>query len=238
MVWFLIIFLGIILVLIIIAVIGSGKDKRQRQVDFVEKRENEEFSSTSHKKIYVDLYLDIMKLEEDLKNFKPSIGVKTISQINKDYHDNIKEILKSDELKEVYLIESRKEELQPILAELLSKKPVKWKSEAFFSYNLIMAKGVFFHEELEKNKEEKIINEEIDENNKLKDDQNNVLDNTNNDKIDILKEIEDDKNISITTKDEYSKLTIPQIKVILNDNNIAFNSKMKKQDLILLLEEK
>ncbi len=206
---FLIIFFGIILFLIVIAVVGSRKDKKEKQVEMFQRKEDDELSKESYEYVYIKLYETILKLNDELKNFKPSVGIKSMSQINQEAQDVIDEILNSDELKKLYLVEERKEEIKPLIDELKSVQPKRWEQDAFFAWNVIMAKG----KNIVDSKSENKSNEELVEKNE---------------------EISLEENMREETS--YSKLTVTEIKDLLNEKNIEFKSSLKKQELIELLE--
>lgn len=141
---FLVIFFGIVIALIAIAIYGSKKDKQKRLLNVAEWKENDNLSKDRHIYLYLRLNYILENLEEDLNDFKPSVGTKTIGSINKQAYDMIKEISESEDLKNVYLINERRDEFKPIIDSFLQIQPSKWEREAFFAYNLVKNKSEAF----------------------------------------------------------------------------------------------
>ncbi len=151
---FLLLFFGIILFLIVVAIVGSRKEKVEKNVRVFEHNKNDELSQQAYEDIYIDLYKSILDLDDQLKNFKPSIGTKSISQINNEFAEKIKDLINSDKLKDLYLIVERKEEFEPIIKQLHNTQPKKWQNDAYFAYNVIKEKGKFLLEKKEQENNE------------------------------------------------------------------------------------
>ncbi len=151
---FLLLFFGIILFLIVVAIVGSKKEKTEKNVRIFEYNENNELSKKAYEDIYISLYKSILDLEQQLKNFKPSVGTKSISQINNEFSSSIKDLVNSKKLKDLYLISERREEFEPVIKELEKIQPKKWQNEAYFAYNIIKEKGKFLLQKKEEEKKE------------------------------------------------------------------------------------
>src|ERR1051325_3075342 len=112
---FITLFFLIIIVLVIVAVFGSKKDKQKQQIDLMKKKKDDKVSKENSIKVIFKLFLLVDIVSKDLKNFKPSIGIKSIGDINNSALQVIK----------IYLIPERENELKPILEELKKVKPAK-----------------------------------------------------------------------------------------------------------------
>ncbi len=80
-------------------------------------------ADTNRVLIFSSLNKIIIDLNEELKNFKPSVGTKSLGQINTDCAKKIKNLTNSKEVKEIFVFEDYKLELKPILEELNKVKP-------------------------------------------------------------------------------------------------------------------
>lgn len=140
-VWiFLAIFFGIIGVLVIVAVIGSKKDKNEKLIENSKRKKIRVSAETNRIIIFISLNEAFKNLEKELKDFKPSIGIKSLGDINKEYGNIVKSILQSSEFKEVCYSEDYSNEMKPIIKELNSNKPSTWSKEATFALGLVNAK--------------------------------------------------------------------------------------------------
>ena len=150
---FIVIFFGIIIILVIVAFVGSKKDKQERLIDNDKKRTTSSKAEKSRVIVFVSLEKMINDLSNELKDFVPSIGIKSLGDINKEYSHKIKKIQHSKELKEVYDDPDYKIELKHAIGSLSKHKPSSWSknSDVQFSLNLIKAKTIV----LLKNKEYK-----------------------------------------------------------------------------------
>ncbi len=137
---FLAIFFGIIFILVIVAIVGSKKDKNEKMVEADKVDKQTTRSNDGRIKIFASLNKLISNLEKELENFQPSVGVKSLGDINKFYTNEIKAISHSNELKDVYKIPDYKIELEPIINELFKSKPSNWSKDAQFSINLVLVK--------------------------------------------------------------------------------------------------
>lgn len=137
---FLIIFFGIIIALVIVAVIGSRKDKIEKLVENDRRRKIREQATSDRVAIFSALNQLVDSLNAELKDFKPSVGMKSLGDINKEYHHTVKVIAHSKELKNVYHSHDFKIEMKPIVDQLVKVKPSNWSKEALFATGLIHAK--------------------------------------------------------------------------------------------------
>ncbi len=137
---FLIVFFGIIVALIIVAVIGSKKDRIEKLIENDKRRKLRETATSDRVALFSALNDVALKLEAELKDFKPSVGMKSLGDINREASDLIKSIHSSKMLKGIYKSDDFKNEIKPIVDELYKVKPSNWTKEAMFSLNLIHAK--------------------------------------------------------------------------------------------------
>ncbi len=161
---FLTMFFGIIAILLIIAFYGSRKDKTKRRIEQIQRKEEEDISKVKYTEVYLELNNILDKLEDYLKDFQPSVGIKSMKQINDEISQEIESIVNSDDLREVYLVEERKMELKPILDELRKSKPSKWEIESFFAINVIKAKSNSIKKTTNDSIEEEKIEKEVEDN--------------------------------------------------------------------------
>lgn len=140
---FIVIFFGIIAILVIVAFFGSKKDKQERLISNDRKRKLSSKAERSRVIIFISLDILIHNLNKELKNFTPSVGIKSLGDINKEYSHKIKSILNSKELKEVYDDPDYKLEMNDVINRLSKTKPSSWSknSDIQFSFNLIHAKS-------------------------------------------------------------------------------------------------
>ncbi len=189
-------FFGIIAVLLIIAFYGSRKDKAKRRIDQLQIKEGQEASEKKYIDVYLKLNEIVNRLEEYLKDFKPSIGMKSMKQINDEISFEIEEIINSEDLKEVYFVEERKQELKPVLDELKKSKPSKWELEAFFAINLIKAKA----------KSLEIVNSNLDTNIDKKEEQKDEIVNYSDLTVKEIKDLLNEKGIEFKSSSKKSEL--------------------------------
>lgn len=139
---FIVIFFGIIAVLVVVAFIGSKKDKQEKLIDNDKKRKISSNAEKSRIIIFISLNKMIQELEKEIKNFVPSVGIKSLGDINKDYSTRIKNIQSSKELEEVFEDPNYKLEMKDAIKKLSEVKPSLWwkNSDIQFSFNVINAK--------------------------------------------------------------------------------------------------
>ncbi len=134
---FLIVFFGIIAALIVVAVIGAKKDKLEKLVENDKRKKIRNQASQDRIALFTRLNDIANKLEAELKDFKPSVGMKSLGDINKEATSVIKHIHSSKMLKGIYKSEDFKNEIMPIVEELYKIKPSKWVQEASTALSLI-----------------------------------------------------------------------------------------------------
>ncbi len=137
---FLIIFFGIIIALIIVAVIGSRKDAMEKLIENDKRKKLR--NSITDDRIMLFSYLNetIETLKKEVEEFKPSVGIKSLGDINKEASEKIKSISNSKSLNQIYMSDDFKTEIKPIIDELLKVKPSNWTKEANFALGLVEAK--------------------------------------------------------------------------------------------------
>lgn len=137
----LVVFFGIIIVLIVVASVGARKDKVEKMVESDKKEKEYKLADSSRVTLFISLNKLILEFEEEMIDFKPSVGTKSLGEINKHYADIIKKITHSEEMKQAYSVEDYKIELKPIIDEISRVKPSNWTKDATFSINLIKVKS-------------------------------------------------------------------------------------------------
>lgn len=153
---FVVVFLVIILSLIVVATIGSRKDALDKLIENDKKKKVIGKATTDRIKLYTNLYDLIISMEKELDDFKPSVGTRSIGDINKEGTDLLKSILKSESLSGIYESSDLMSEIKPILDDLSKSKPTNWAKESQFGVNLVKAK----FESISKNPENKKLIEE------------------------------------------------------------------------------
>ncbi len=143
MIIFIVIFFGIIALLVIVAFIGSKKDKQERLIENDKKRKISSKAERSRIIIFISLDKLIKDINKELKNFVPSIGIKSLGDINREYSNKIKNIQNSVDLKNVYDDPDYKLEINNVVNNLSKCKPSSWEKniDVQFSINLIKAKA-------------------------------------------------------------------------------------------------
>ncbi len=137
---FLGIFFGIIIILVIVAAIGSRKDRNQKMIENDKKQKAALKSDESRVLLFSSLNKIIKNLNKELREFEPSIGTKSLGDINREYSSIIKAINDSDELKDIYELSDYKLEMNEVIDQLLKNKPSNWERDASFALNLIFVK--------------------------------------------------------------------------------------------------
>ncbi len=137
---FLIIFFGIIAALIIVAIIGSKKDKIEKLIENDKRKKIRTQAISDRIALFSALHEITQATAKEVAEFQPSIGIRSLGDINKDAHKKIKAIAHSKALKGIYLSEDFKIEIKPIIDELNKVKPSNWTKEASFSLSLVEAK--------------------------------------------------------------------------------------------------
>lgn len=134
------VFFAIIIVLIIVATIGARKDKVEKMIE-TDKRGKEVNEAESARVIlFTSLNKIITNLEKELEDFQPSVGTRTLGEINTEVSKSLKGITHSKELKDLYKFEDYKIEFKPIIDELNKVKPSTWSKDATFATNLVKVK--------------------------------------------------------------------------------------------------
>lgn len=137
---FLIVFFGIIIVLIIVATIGSKKDKNEKLIENDKWKKIQNNAKTSRVLVFFSLNNLIINLKKELNDFEPSIGIKSLGEINKEYSLIIKSIIDSKDLQNIYQIEDFKNEMKMIIDKLYKVRPSQWTKDAEFEVSLVMKK--------------------------------------------------------------------------------------------------
>ncbi len=137
---FLIIFFGIIIALVIVAVIGSKKDEMEKLIENDKRKKIRNEVEIDRVQLFSSLNETVSALVKEVNDFKPSIGTKSLGDINREAIDKIKEIKNSRALNQIYQSPDYKTEIKPIIDELAKVKPSNWTKEATFAIGLIEAK--------------------------------------------------------------------------------------------------
>ncbi len=140
---FVVIFFGIILALILIAVYGSIKDRRTKKYNELEIEKLRYITKEDRYTILIRLAIYFDYLETYLKEYEPNSGMVSLSDVNSFGEKLIEQILDSEELQGVFKDVIRKEELKEHLYALSKQKPSNWKNSpiTFTSYNVLKAKS-------------------------------------------------------------------------------------------------
>ena len=156
---FLVIFFAIIVVLVVVAFVGSRKDKSEKLIKTHKERVLNNEANEQREEIFKKLNIIVHDLENEIADFKPSIGIKSLGEINAEYSGKVNDIINSEELKSVYLRQDYKSEMKEMIDGLAKDKPSNWKvnPESQFSMNLIKVKNeaLFNKEEQPKKQDEK-----------------------------------------------------------------------------------
>ncbi len=137
---FLIIFFGIIIALVIVAVIGAKKDKIEKMIENDKRKKIRSQASSDRIALFSSLNEIVTNLEKEIADFKPSVGTKSLGDINREASDRIKSFIKSDALKTIYLSDDYRIEIRPIMDLLSTTKPSNWEKQASFATGLVKAK--------------------------------------------------------------------------------------------------
>lgn len=140
---FILIFVFIIVALLVIAFIGSRKDKRERIKNLAELKIIDEQAKAA--RIYLLLSLNYLLnfLELRTKDFDHNNSPLTIGQINNKIKTELVTIKDSEMLKQIYASKDFRLEFKPIIDQLLNSKPTNWTKEASFALSLIKNKAKF-----------------------------------------------------------------------------------------------
>ena len=134
------------------------EDKNLSKKELKLKKEEQEFyakvkkTETEQRITIILLDLLIKAVEKDVENFVPSIGTKSISQIDKQAKDMFEKLYNSKEVLAMFKDKERKTEMKPILDDLRSNKPTKWSTDAYFGYNAVKGKATAIRQ-MDENKE-------------------------------------------------------------------------------------
>lgn len=79
----------------------------------------------------------------ELKNFVPSVGNKTLSDIDNNAKEIIKSVQNSREFANLMKDKERKIELKEAVLQLSKVRATKWESQAFFGLQMIRSKAAF-----------------------------------------------------------------------------------------------
>ena len=131
----------VVVIFVVIGIYGSRKDKAKKSIENNKKATQKRKDETALVGFYSKLKTTIISLEKELKNFKPSIGIKSMSDINKEASDTVKAIKSSQEYMKLSQSEELKNNIVPIVEELLAERPNNWSTKCSFAINQIMNKA-------------------------------------------------------------------------------------------------
>ncbi len=134
-------FFLIIFVLVILAAVGSYREKQKRKALDFEKDALYIETKSDLNRMMIKLGLYFEMLEEFLENHDPLKGKYSLSQINSFGASMLQEIRESEQLKNIFKDELRRQELKTYLDELGNNKPSNWSRDVYESYNIINAKA-------------------------------------------------------------------------------------------------
>ncbi|NOQ50049.1 MAG: hypothetical protein GQ557_00090 [Mycoplasmataceae bacterium] len=146
---FLVIFFIIVGTLLLVAFYGARKDKRDKTIKLTKENRIENKAVISHAKLYLKLNSLVNFIEEQTKDFDASTAPLSIGKLNALAQDELRSIQKSQELKDIFASEVRKQEFKPVIDNLIKNKPTNWSKDAFFAVSVIKNKAKFIKEEEE-----------------------------------------------------------------------------------------
>ncbi len=145
------VFLGIFFVvvggLLLVAFYGSRKDKKDKTKKLTSARKVDDAAVLARARIFLTLNSLILFIADVTKNFDHSTSKISIGEINAIGTKYMKELQRSEDLKSVYASEHKKDEMKPIIDNLLAVKPTSWEKDANFGYSVIKAKAHFIGKE-------------------------------------------------------------------------------------------
>ncbi len=132
--------------MISIAVFGSFKERNKRRVELSSKK----IKNTDAEHFYISsifkIEIVILEVEQDLENFKPSVGKKTFKEISTHANEIIQAIYKDEGFKDLKKSEKYFPILEEIIKPLLSEKATNWDKNCFVSINICKAKAEAYKE--------------------------------------------------------------------------------------------
>jgi len=118
------------------------KSKQEKLIEEIEAK-----ASPAHKTLFLFLDKVVQAVRTDVANFVPSIGNKSMSDIDAQAKTLINELQSSREFITLMKEPERKLEVSPIFKELNKIRPTRWDAEAFFAVQLIQGKAKFIKED-------------------------------------------------------------------------------------------
>ena len=147
------IFLVVVIIMIAIAVTGSKRDKKKRNLSNLERTQSLEKSDSDLDNFLIQLGLLMQWISLNSNKVKIGKSKYTLSEINDKAISIFKNITQEEILKNIYKVEHNKNFLKPIIIKLNKTQPVDWEKKQFFEFNVITAKLEVFEQE----KKESII---------------------------------------------------------------------------------
>jgi len=136
-----VVFAGLILFMIGIAVFGSYKERNKKRIEITTRKTSNSSINNFYLSAMFKLDITIKTLEHDIKTFKPSIGKKTMKQISDDANKSLKEITSDKQYAELLKNEKYAPIVKQVIKELKSIKPTSWHKNAFHAVNIVEAKA-------------------------------------------------------------------------------------------------
>ena len=120
---FIALFFLIIIVLVVLAAVGSFREKQSKKANDLEKQIIYHETKNDRFEVLIRLGLYFQNLEKYLENYDPLKGVVSLGQVNNFGANLIISIKKSDQINRVYRDEIRKEEIKEHIDLLNNVKP-------------------------------------------------------------------------------------------------------------------
>jgi hypothetical protein len=118
-----VVFAGLILFMIGIAVFGSYKERNKKRIEITTRKTSNSSINNFYLSAMFKLDITIKTLEHDIKTFKPSIGKKTMKQISDDANKSLKEITSDKQYAELLKNEKYAPIVKQVIKELKLIKP-------------------------------------------------------------------------------------------------------------------
>ncbi len=130
-----------------VAFYGSKKDKKDKSKKLISAKKIDEAAITARARIFLTLNSLILFIEDITENFDHSTSKISIGEVNVIATIYMKSLQKSEDLKSIYASDQKKDEMKPIIDDLLAVRPTSWEKDANFGYSVIKAKAYFIGED-------------------------------------------------------------------------------------------
>lgn len=131
----------LIIGMIVVALYGSKKERNRKQIEAMKTDDINVKASKSYKVIVFKIANTINILNYDVKNFKPSVGAKTMNQINEDARLALLDLKKSKDWEELKHSPKHFDVINPLVSKLTNTKPIQWEKNQYQALNILLAKA-------------------------------------------------------------------------------------------------